>query len=63
MVVLKPPVKAFGQAPRRQPEGGNPGHMHGNRTFCCISADGQIQDAISIFRRLDYPALAQNTPG
>jgi tryptophan synthase beta chain len=37
--------------------GGNPGVLHGNRTYLLQDADGQIQDAHSISAGLDYPGI------
>jgi tryptophan synthase beta chain len=38
-------------------KGGEPGVLHGNRTFLLQSEDGQIQDAHSISAGLDYPGI------
>ena len=37
--------------------GGQPGVLHGNRTYLLQSEDGQIQDAHSISAGLDYPGI------
>jgi len=37
--------------------GGNPGVLHGNRTFLLQDNDGQIRDAHSISAGLDYPGI------
>ncbi len=37
--------------------GGNPGVLHGNRTFLLQDDDGQINDAHSISAGLDYPGI------
>lgn len=37
--------------------GGNPGVLHGNRTFLLQDDDGQIKDAHSISAGLDYPGI------
>jgi tryptophan synthase beta chain len=37
--------------------GGEPGVLHGNRTYLLQSADGQILDAHSISAGLDYPGI------
>ncbi len=37
--------------------GGNPGVLHGNRTYLLQDEDGQIQDAHSISAGLDYPGI------
>jgi tryptophan synthase beta chain len=37
--------------------GGQPGVLHGNRTYLLQTADGQIQDAHSIAAGLDYPGI------
>jgi tryptophan synthase beta chain len=37
--------------------GGNPGVLHGNRTFLLQEAGGQIRDAHSISAGLDYPGI------
>jgi tryptophan synthase beta chain len=38
-------------------KGGEPGVLHGNRTFLLQSEDGQITDAHSISAGLDYPGI------
>ncbi|MBT3706516.1 MAG: pyridoxal-phosphate dependent enzyme, partial [Proteobacteria bacterium] len=37
--------------------GGNPGGLHGNRTYLLQNEDGQITDAHSISAGLDYPGI------
>ncbi|MEQ8653560.1 MAG: tryptophan synthase subunit beta [Kiloniellales bacterium] len=37
--------------------GGEPGVLHGNRTFLLQDGDGQIKDAYSISAGLDYPGI------
>ena len=37
--------------------GGQPGVLHGNRTYLLQNEDGQIQDAHSISAGLDYPGI------
>jgi len=37
--------------------GGQPGVLHGNRTYLLMDADGQIQEAHSISAGLDYPGI------
>jgi len=37
--------------------GGEPGVLHGNRTYLLQSPDGQIKDAYSISAGLDYPGI------
>ncbi len=37
--------------------GGQPGVLHGNRTYLLQNADGQIRDAYSISAGLDYPGI------
>ncbi|MEM6603512.1 MAG: tryptophan synthase subunit beta [Pseudomonadota bacterium] len=37
--------------------GGQPGVLHGNRTYLLMDDDGQIQDAHSISAGLDYPGI------
>ena len=37
--------------------GGQPGVLHGNRTYLLMDADGQIKDAHSISAGLDYPGV------
>ena len=37
--------------------GGEPGVLHGNRTYLLQDADGQIRDAHSISAGLDYPGI------
>ncbi len=37
--------------------GGEPGVLHGNRTFLLQNSDGQIKDAYSISAGLDYPGI------
>jgi tryptophan synthase beta chain len=37
--------------------GGEPGVLHGNRTYLLQDADGQIKDAHSISAGLDYPGI------
>ena len=37
--------------------GGQPGVLHGNRTYLLQNTDGQIQDAHSISAGLDYPGI------
>ena len=37
--------------------GGQPGVLHGNRTYLLQNEDGQIQDAYSISAGLDYPGI------
>ncbi|MCM2972137.1 tryptophan synthase subunit beta [Larsenimonas suaedae] len=37
--------------------GGEPGVLHGNRTYLLQNVDGQIQDAHSISAGLDYPGI------
>lgn len=37
--------------------GGQPGVLHGNRTYLLQNADGQIRDAHSISAGLDYPGI------
>jgi tryptophan synthase beta chain len=37
--------------------GGQPGILHGNRTYLLQNADGQIIDAHSISAGLDYPGI------
>ena len=37
--------------------GGNPGVLHGNRTYLLQNEDGQIIDAHSISAGLDYPGI------
>lgn len=37
--------------------GGQPGVLHGNRTYLLQDSDGQIQDAHSISAGLDYPGI------
>ncbi len=37
--------------------GGEPGVLHGNRTFLLQNPDGQIKDAYSISAGLDYPGI------
>jgi tryptophan synthase beta chain len=37
--------------------GGNPGVLHGNRTYLLIDEDGQIEEAHSISAGLDYPGI------
>ena len=37
--------------------GGQPGVLHGNRTYLLMNEDGQIQDAHSISAGLDYPGI------
>jgi tryptophan synthase beta chain len=37
--------------------GGNPGVLHGNRTYLLMNGDGQINEAHSISAGLDYPGI------
>jgi tryptophan synthase beta chain len=37
--------------------GGEPGVLHGNRTYLLQNEDGQIEDAHSISAGLDYPGI------
>ena len=42
---------------RRRVPGGQPGVLHGNRTYLLQNEDGQIADAHSISAGLDYPGI------
>ena len=43
--------------------GGQPGILHGNRTYLLQNDDGQITDAHSISAGLDYPGIGLNIHG
>ena len=46
-----------------QPEGGQPGVLHGNRTYLLQNTDGQIEEGHSISAGLDYPGLGPSMRG